>query len=1176
MRLLAFSLVALSWVNHVLSRAVFAHFMVGNTEHYSAADWIDDIKLAQEAHIDAFALNMAKGEPMNAKAIADAFSNAEALGFKLFFSFDYAGRGPFSKEEVITWINKYASSSAYFRYQGKPFVSTFEGPDQAEDWVDIKATTGCFFIPDWSSLGADPAVAKAGGVADGLFSWAGWPWGDHDMETYVDASYRRALKGKPYMMPVSPWFYTNLPGFGKNWLWRGDHLWFDRWIQVNVLMPEFVQIISWNDYGESHHIGPIRDHALVAFDTGKAPYMYSLDHHGWRVFLPFAIDRYKNSKATITYEGVSFWYRPTPKGACSTGGTTGNTVSQVQMEFQSYDIIEDSVFFTILSTEAVTITVTIGGVASKGVLRDLPDGGAGLYHGSAPFDGRTGDVRISVWRKDVLIADETGPAIKNDCHNGMTGFDAWAGGSLSSKASRPINTPSLEDEVCIRGVGANDFDVLCRTTCFWGYCPESACVCKATGAQIKLPPQTAGEVFPAEGLNSNYIGLCNYACLYGACPATYCGKTEYPLIEPTVSPFNPPACTSGTGDGEWAAICNFACYNGFCPIHRCKCTSQGPLNFLNPTQTTKAISRIGNDHGLCAFACARGYCPKSVCDASGGDQQGQTDPPVDQVEMPHLDSDCYMFPDCVDLDNTQASSCRDGYKSMSFDRGTCSGNSGRPICCKNSALPMQCTWRGSGGDCNGQCHKGEVTLFESSTGGEPGESGDSKCSRGHKVFCCELKTFKVMTSQCRWTECSEKCTADEQQVAQAEDLEGKCGLGWRKKSLCCTPEEAVFGNGVCPVSQCTLQEGICAPDEFGSLDISDEEDCDDHDELRRDVQGFSPFSSLNPLIMDEKSLFEKRGEKKKFELALYDLTQVLIAMIIYAREYPGSGKLHEDKPRNPLPSDNVFQQVPGCGSVDIMVYDRKTLTPTQISARLDTEHNPDAQWIRDFLLMVANGIRPDGLTSVSGRIDARILIRLWNAKFPKGTFPASGASRCIRTPNDYVMDQFGSKGNREPLLLCERKLNNAKGAIFNGANPTSNQNMRDIRDEALAGDTASEEELFNNIAIAIAVWNYMHHPLALPVVQKNRRNIKAAIVRIASTVPQLANLVLILIEFDSLWYSRAAQRTTEWVTAMLDAIDADLNDLTLAGLAPPNEASIRARVARLRGRISDIRTLPAP
>jgi hypothetical protein len=45
--------------------------------------------------------------------------------------------------------------------------------------------------------------------------------------------------GLPYMMPVSPWFYTNLPGFGgKNWLWRGDDLWYDRWSQIIYNQPE--------------------------------------------------------------------------------------------------------------------------------------------------------------------------------------------------------------------------------------------------------------------------------------------------------------------------------------------------------------------------------------------------------------------------------------------------------------------------------------------------------------------------------------------------------------------------------------------------------------------------------------------------------------------------------------------------------------------------------------------------------------------------------------------------------------------------------------------------------------------------------------------------------------------------------------------------------------------------
>jgi hypothetical protein len=35
------------------------------------------------------------------------------------------------------------------------------------------------------------------------------------------------------MMPVSPWFFTNLPGYDKNWLWRGDSGWYDRWVQAS-------------------------------------------------------------------------------------------------------------------------------------------------------------------------------------------------------------------------------------------------------------------------------------------------------------------------------------------------------------------------------------------------------------------------------------------------------------------------------------------------------------------------------------------------------------------------------------------------------------------------------------------------------------------------------------------------------------------------------------------------------------------------------------------------------------------------------------------------------------------------------------------------------------------------------------------------------------------------------
>jgi hypothetical protein len=133
-------------------------FQVGNTEHYTSGDWLEDITLAKKAHIDAFALNMAHGEAVNEASLGVAFNAARQMGFQLFFSFDYAGNGPWPKETVIEYIAKWGSDSQYFKHQGKPFVSTVEGPQWAEDWIDIKARTGCFFMPDWSSIGARAAI----------------------------------------------------------------------------------------------------------------------------------------------------------------------------------------------------------------------------------------------------------------------------------------------------------------------------------------------------------------------------------------------------------------------------------------------------------------------------------------------------------------------------------------------------------------------------------------------------------------------------------------------------------------------------------------------------------------------------------------------------------------------------------------------------------------------------------------------------------------------------------------------------------------------------------------------------------------------------------------------------------------------------------------------------------
>ncbi|EPS35046.1 putative alpha-1,3-glucanase [Penicillium oxalicum 114-2] len=615
----------------VQARAVFAHFMVSNTEGYTVADWEAEMTLAFEAHIDAFALNIAANQPVNDHSLGNAFLAAENVGFYLFFSFDYAGNGPWAKADVIELIQFYKSPNVYYHYNSQPFVSTFEGPANAVDWVEVKKETGCFFAPDWSSLGAMEAMKQADGVADALFSWAAWPNGPVNMDTYTDASYINYLEGKPYMMPVSPWFFTNMPGYDKNWLWRGDDIWFDRWNQALFLAPEFVEIISWNDFGESHYIGPIRaaddplaDQTYTAFDTGRSPYNYALDmpHDGWRIFLPYVIDTYKNNISTITQEGVTGWYRLNKAGACSSdGGTTGNTYSQLQVEYWPYEIVQDKIFYSALLGSGADVLVSVGGADLGASWTSTPSGGIGIYHGSVSFTGYSGSVVISINRGGASIATIKGQSISTGCAaaSGVENWNAWVGSAISSTTINVAPTSSLGEQTCVEGWGVDNFLGLCERSCSWGYCPITACVCSELGPPPTVPKDTGVQGYPIAGEDASYSGLCSFDCNHGYCPTTACGTAEVPLTIPTVSDFAPPACTAGEGSWDLANLCVFACAHGYCPIHACTCTATGTLDLftvVNASATAHLISGE-DDYGLCDFACQRGNCFEECGEGAG-------------------------------------------------------------------------------------------------------------------------------------------------------------------------------------------------------------------------------------------------------------------------------------------------------------------------------------------------------------------------------------------------------------------------------------------------------------------------------------------------------------------------------------------------------------------------------
>ncbi|KAK3386848.1 glycoside hydrolase [Podospora didyma] len=246
------------------------------------------------------------------------------------------------------------------------------------------------------------------------------------MTTQPDQEFQTALGAdKSYMMPVSPWFFTNLPGFNKNWLWRSDGLWDLRWEQVMEIQPEFVEILTWNDWGESNYINKVRQKELALFTSANAAINYAINmpHKGWLKFLPFYIAQYKAGGVAplVTEEKVAAYYRPHPATACPSGGTTGNNRNFGQIEVPPEQLVEDNVFFAALlvSDADVTVTVSVGGNTQIATFTKFPTSGvgtAGVYQGAVPFGTKTGDVVVTVTRAGMLIAKASGgPGISATC-----------------------------------------------------------------------------------------------------------------------------------------------------------------------------------------------------------------------------------------------------------------------------------------------------------------------------------------------------------------------------------------------------------------------------------------------------------------------------------------------------------------------------------------------------------------------------------------------------------------------------------------------------------------------------------------------------------------------------------------------------------------------------------------
>lgn len=155
--------------------------------------------------------------------------------------------------------------------------------------------------------------------------------------------------------------------------------------------------------------------------AGAHKYIDGMPHEHWRDLLPFYIAAYKNQPRP-SGEKVQLWYRLSPAAAGSSDGTTGNAPYQPPVDPNS--VVQDKVFYTTALTAAAQVKVQIGSNAP-----DTFQATAGLFHGSTPFNGRTGTVTVNVVRNGVIIATASGVPIVSAPANGKTNYNAYVAGS---------------------------------------------------------------------------------------------------------------------------------------------------------------------------------------------------------------------------------------------------------------------------------------------------------------------------------------------------------------------------------------------------------------------------------------------------------------------------------------------------------------------------------------------------------------------------------------------------------------------------------------------------------------------------------------------------------------------------------------------------------------------------
>lgn len=375
-------------VSHI-GKLATAHWMVSGVR----VNYVKQLEQARAAGIDALALNYGgwnldtnRNAWLNSiKDIFDA-SLATPNSPKLFFSFDMTS---LNTAEVLSVSKQYGCHPQHLWYDNKMFLSTFSG--DALEWTNsvlnpLKASgLPAFFVPMFAQWSC-PSI-NAYNYVNGLFRWINPV--SHDDDMAVDAQYARLKPQRFWMAGVAPWFYKHYPGF--NW---GNPLmsqmFYDKWESLLVNDPHAIQLVTWNDLGESSYYGPAGAEGGV---IGDQPWAH-LDHAAFLDVAKHYITHWKTGRPDPKAP-QRVWYYHMPQLI--------NAAAQDAMGYPSHaTVMKNEVIVLVRHTGDITVVVKSGNAVTERKL----NGGVGKIV-KVLATAEAGTVSITVSRNDVVVARHT-------------------------------------------------------------------------------------------------------------------------------------------------------------------------------------------------------------------------------------------------------------------------------------------------------------------------------------------------------------------------------------------------------------------------------------------------------------------------------------------------------------------------------------------------------------------------------------------------------------------------------------------------------------------------------------------------------------------------------------------------------------------------------------------------